>query len=52
MAGILWALIVILVVFWLLGFAVFHLGSIIHLVLVIALIMLVFNLISGRGARV
>jgi hypothetical protein len=52
MAGLLWALIVILVVFWLLGFTVFHLGSIIHFVLVIALIMLVFNLITGRGAKV
>jgi hypothetical protein len=52
MAGLLWALIVILFFFWLLGFTVFHLGSIIHLVLVIAIIMLVFNLVSGRGARV
>jgi hypothetical protein len=31
---------------------VFHLGSIIHLVLVIAVIMLVVNLLTGRGARV
>jgi len=52
MAGLLWALIVILVIFWLLGFTVFHLGSIIHFVLVIALIMLIFNLITGRGAKV
>jgi hypothetical protein len=52
MAGILWALIVILVIFWALGFTVFHLGSIIHFVLVVALILLVFNLLSGRGARV
>jgi fatty acid desaturase len=52
MAGLLWALIAILFVFWLLGFMVFHLGSIIHFVLVIALIMLVVNLITGRGAKV
>lgn len=52
MAGLLWALIVIFFIFWLLGFTVFHLGSIIHLVLVIALVLLVFNLITGRGAKV
>jgi hypothetical protein len=52
MAGLLWALIVIFFIFWLLGFTVFHLGSIIHVVLVIALILLVFNLITGRGAKV
>ncbi len=52
MAGLLWALIVVCVVFWLLGFTVFHLGSIIHFVLVIALVLLVINIITGRGARV
>jgi Family of unknown function (DUF5670) len=52
MAGLLWALIVVCVVFWLLGFTVFHLGGIIHFVLVIALILLVVNIITGRGARV
>jgi len=52
MANILWTLIAILVVFWLLGFTVFHLGSIIHIALVVALVLFVFNLVSGRGARV
>jgi hypothetical protein len=52
MGGILWALIVLLAIFWLLGFTVFHLGSIIHLVLVVAVILLIFNLVTGRGARV
>jgi hypothetical protein len=52
MAGLLWALIVICLVFWLLGFTVFHLGGIIHFVLVIALILLVVNILTGRGARV
>jgi hypothetical protein len=52
MAGILWAIITILFVFWLLGFFIFHLGSIIHLVIVVALILLVVNLLTGRGARV
>jgi hypothetical protein len=45
-------LFVVLLVFWLAGFFLFHLGSIIHIVLVIAIIMLVINLLTGRGARV
>ena len=44
----LWAIIVVLVVLWLLGFS-FHVGgALIHLLLVVALIILVINLISGR----
>jgi hypothetical protein len=44
----LWTIFVILVVLWLLGFS-FHIGGgLIHLVLVIAVIVLIFNLISGR----
>ena len=52
MAGVLWAIIVILFLFWLLGFTVWHLGAIIHLVIVIAVVLLIFNLLTGRGARV
>ncbi|HET7092182.1 MAG TPA: lmo0937 family membrane protein [Thermomicrobiales bacterium] len=45
----LWGLIVILVVLWLLGFFVVHVaGPIIHLLLIIALIVLVYQLITGR----
>ncbi|MDQ6826046.1 MAG: lmo0937 family membrane protein [Candidatus Eremiobacteraeota bacterium] len=48
----LWAVIVVLAVLWLLGF-LFHIGgSIIHLVLVVALVLLVYNLLTGRGAKV
>jgi Family of unknown function (DUF5670) len=43
-----WGLIVILVVLWLLGFALNVAGGLIHLLLVIALIVLLFQLISGR----
>lgn len=44
----LWTIFVILVVLWLLGFS-FHIGGgLIHALLVIALIVLVFNLITGR----
>jgi hypothetical protein len=52
MKGLLWAIIVILVIFWLLGFTMWHLGGIIHLVIVVAIILLIFNLLTGRGARV
>ncbi len=52
MAGFLWAVIVIFFVLWLIGFAVHIGGGFIHLLLVIALILLVYNIISGRGARI
>lgn len=45
----LWALIVILVILWLAGWLVAQVaGPLIHLLLVIALIVLVWQLISGR----
>ncbi len=44
----LWTIIVILLILWLLGFG-FHVGGgLIHLILVIAVIVLIFNLVSGR----
>ena len=52
MAGLIWGVIVILFIFWLLGFAVHVGGGLIHILLVIALVLLVFNLLTGRGARV
>ncbi|HET8631103.1 MAG TPA: lmo0937 family membrane protein [Thermomicrobiales bacterium] len=52
MAGILWTVFVILLVLWLLGFFVVHLGSLIHLLLVIAVIVLIYNLIAGRRTAV
>lgn len=48
MANILWTIIVILFVLWLIGFAVHIGGSLIHLLLVVALVALVWNLITGR----
>jgi hypothetical protein len=50
-AGLLWTIIVILFIVWLLGFTVFHLGAIIHIVIVIAVVLLIINLLTGRGAR-
>lgn len=52
MAGLLWTIIVVLFVLWLLGFALHFGGGLIHLLLVIALILIVWNLLMGRGARV
>jgi len=44
----LWTLIVLLLVFWLLGFAFNVAGGIIHVLLVIALVLFVVNLLTGR----
>lgn len=45
----LWAILVILLILWALGFLVFHVTSgLIHLLLVIAAIVLVVRLIQGR----
>jgi len=52
LAGILWTVLVVLLILWALGFFVAHLGSIIHALLVIALIVLIVNLLTGRGATV
>jgi len=44
----LWTIFVILLVLWLLGFSFHIAGNLIHLLLVIAVVVLVINLISGR----
>ncbi|MDR4305857.1 lmo0937 family membrane protein [Chelatococcus sambhunathii] len=47
----LWALVVILFVLWLLGFTVFHVaGGLIHLLLVLAVIVVIYRLITGQRA--
>jgi len=45
----LWGLIVLLVVLWLLGFSFHIAGGLVHLLLVLALIVLVVNFLSGRA---
>ena len=46
----LWTVVVILVVLWLLGFSL-HIGAgLIHLLLVVAVIVALFQLFSGRRA--
>jgi hypothetical protein len=45
----LWTIAVILLILWLLGFFAFHLGGgLIHILLVIAVIVIVYRLITGR----
>jgi hypothetical protein len=46
----LWAVFVIVLILWLLGFSLHIAGSLIHILLVVALIILVINLVSGRSA--
>jgi hypothetical protein len=46
--SMLWTIIVILVVLWLLGLATNIVGGLIHALLVIALIVLVYQLLTGR----
>jgi hypothetical protein len=45
----LWTLAIILLILWALGFLAFHVaGGLIHLLLVIAVIVIVYRLITGR----
>jgi hypothetical protein len=44
----LWTIIAIFLVLWLLGFSLHVGGSLIHLLLVVAVIIFVINLVSGR----
>ncbi len=44
----LWTIFVVILVMWLLGFSLHVGGGLIHLLLVVALIFLVINLVSGR----
>jgi len=44
----LWTIFVILLVMWALGFGFHIAGGLIHILLVVALVVLVINLVSGR----
>jgi hypothetical protein len=44
----LWTIVALLLILWLLGFGFSVGGSLIHLLLVLAVVVFVFNLISGR----
>ncbi len=44
----LWTIVAILLILWLLGFSLSLGGSLIHLLLVVALVIIVINLVSRR----
>jgi len=46
---LIWGLVGLLVLFWILGFIGHVGGSLIHFLLVIAIIVAIFNLIAGRS---
>ncbi len=47
----LWTIVGVLLLLWLLGFAVHIGGGLIHLLLVIAVIVIIYNLITGRRRK-
>ena len=48
MGNLLYAIAVILIIAWAIGFVGFHVGGIIHILLVIAVIAVLFRVIQGR----
>ncbi len=48
MLSILYTIAVILIILWLLGFVLNIAGGLIHILLVIAIIIIVYNLVTGR----
>jgi hypothetical protein len=49
MSNLLYTIAVILILFWAIGFFAYSAGSIIHILLVIAVIAVILRLIKGRG---
>jgi hypothetical protein len=45
----LWTIIIVLLVLWALGFATAAVGNLVHILLVIAVVVLVLQLVRGRG---
>lgn len=43
-----WTIVVVLLVLWLLGFIVYPVGSLVHILLVIALVVVIVRLLQGR----
>ena len=44
----LWTIAVILLILWLLGFMVYPVGNLIHILLVIALVIVIVRLVQGK----
>lgn len=52
MASLLWTIVAILVALWLLGLVLHIGGALIHFLLVVALVVFVFNLLTGRKTTI
>ncbi len=52
MVAILWFVLLAILAVWLFGLVLNVAGGLIHLLLVVALVVLVYNLVAGRRSRV
>ena len=52
MVGLLWTIITVLFALWLIGLLMHIGGGLIHILLLVVLVLVVVNLLTGRGARV
>jgi hypothetical protein len=50
MVTILWAILAVILAVWLIGLLVDVAGNLIHLLLIVALAILIYNLVTGRRA--
>lgn len=50
MVNLIWTVAVVLIILWVLGFSVSVGGNLIHLLLVLALIAIIYNVLTGRRA--
>lgn len=50
MAGILWAVAAVIVVLWLIGFFFRIAGNLIHVLLLVAIAVVIYNFVTGRRA--
>lgn len=50
MGNLLYIIAIVLIIGWVLGFFAFHAGSLIHGLLIIALIVIIIRIIQGRKA--
>ena len=51
MLSIIWGVVTVLVVFWILGVSLHIAGSVIHLLLVLAIALAIYNFAMNRDAR-
>ncbi|MDO8945430.1 MAG: lmo0937 family membrane protein, partial [Desulfobacterales bacterium] len=49
--AMLWTIIVVLFILWLLGFTLEIGGGLVHILLVVALVVFIYNMVTGRRSR-